>query len=149
MSAKIADIADAVTTAINAAASSLITGGFTAVRKYRPVYQLADLDGLHVTVLPRAQESIERTGRDKDQIDFSIDVAVQHRMESDATNEEAFMDAVMDLADKIVAQLRHKNLDSVGALWIGHAADPPYVPEHLEQYRVGTAVRTLTYRVIA
>lgn len=47
----------------------------SAVRAYLPVYELAEMTDLHVTVVPRGQ----RAGRGLMQTDCTIDVAVQQK----------------------------------------------------------------------
>ncbi|MBI1371823.1 MAG: hypothetical protein GC159_03560, partial [Phycisphaera sp.] len=73
------DIADAVAAKINAAPPATFSQAFTAERLVLPVFELADLAELKVTVVPR---SVEITGstRSVSQYDIAVDVGVQKRV---------------------------------------------------------------------
>jgi len=135
-------IADAVTAELNAGGFS---EPFTAQRLYRPQFELADMDTLHVTVVPQGI-SIEAVGRGLNQYDFRIDVAVQKRFsEGDA----AELDPLMQLVEAIVDYFRFKRLETTPeAAWVKTENAPIYSPEHMEQLRQFTSVVTLTYRVV-
>jgi len=134
-------IADAVVSELNA-------GGFiepfTAQRLYHPQFELTDMDTLHVTVVPQGV-SIEPAGRNINQYDYRIDVAVQKRFsEGDA----AELDPLMQLVEAIVDYFRFKRLQTPEAAWVKTENAPIYSPEHMEQLRQFTSVVTLTFRVI-
>jgi len=145
--AVIIDIADAVTAELNAHAAELIEGGFNAVRHYRPVHDLREMNVLRVTVVPRGV-SITPIMRGKNQHDVQIDVAVQKKVD-DA--DHAVMDELMGLVERIgdVFDPRNGPLASLPqANWISAVNKPIYSMEHLDQFRAFTSVLTLTYRVM-
>jgi hypothetical protein len=135
-------IADAVTTALNAGG---FAQPFTAVRLYRPQFELKDMDTLHVTVVPRGL-TIQPASRGIDQHDYQVDVAVQKRL---ATENAAEIDSLMELVEQIGDRFRHKVLETdPPAMWMKSENAPIYAPEHLEQLRQFTSVVTLTFRAM-
>lgn len=142
--AVIIDIADAVTAELNAHAAELIDGGFNAVRHYRPVHDLREMNVLRVTVVPRGV-SITPIMRGKNQHDVQIDVAVQKKVD-DANN--AVMDELMGLVERIGDVFRQRGFTSPPAVWVSTENKPIYSMEHLDQLRQFTSVLTLTYRVM-
>ena len=140
--AVIIDIADAVVTELNAGSFSQ---AFTAERHYLPIFELEDLKGLRVTVVPKGV-AIQSTGRNSNQHDVEIDVAVQKKLtKTDGTEIDPLMILVEELAD----HFRFKRLTSyAGAVWSKTQNEPVYAQEHLDQFRVFTSVLTLTFRVI-
>lgn len=144
--ALITDIADAVTAQLNAAAGQLIAGGFTAVRHYRPVFDLREMNTLRVSVVPRGV-AITPLNRQANQHDVQIDVAVQRKVD-DA--DLASLDELMGLVERIGELFRHRRLDGLPkAVWVKTENKPVYSTEHLEQYRQFTSVLTITWRVAA
>jgi hypothetical protein len=142
------DIADAVVAELNAAQVDPAPGfgqTFTATRAYRPVFDLADLKTLRVTVVPKGIEIINIT-RNANQNDVSVDVAVQKKVNpADA----AEMDALMTLVEKLGDFFRLRRLAALPtALWTKTENVPIYSPEHLETKQVFTSVLTLTFRVV-
>ncbi len=136
------DIADAITAKLNADG---FPEPFTAVRMYRPEFNLKDLADLHVTVVPRA-EVVEGETRATDRFDYAIDVAVQKKL---ATNDAGEIDDLMGLAELIDDRFRHAVLaTSPNAFWVKSEIRVPYVPEHIEQHQVFTSVLTLTFRAM-
>jgi hypothetical protein len=135
-------IADAVKTALNAGGFAQT---FTAERLYLPVFELKDMDTLHVTVVPRGL-MIELLDRSRDQHDYQVDVAVQKRL---ASENAAEVDSLMDLVEQIGDRFRHKVLETdPPAVCVKVENVPIYAPEHLEQLRQFTSVLTLTFRVV-
>ena len=138
--AQIADIADAVATALN---GHTFSQPFTAARAYLPAFDLKDMKDLHVTVVPRGQEC-STAGRGLAQSDVQIDVAVQKKL-SAADNAE--IDALMALVQEIAEFVRAKG--RLGdAAWVRTENLPIYSPEHLGELRQFTSVLTLTLRVM-
>ena len=138
----ITDIADSVTSELNAQAFSQT---FTAQRHYLPVFSLPEMKDLHVTVVPKSV-TIQPAGRAHNQHDCAIDVAVQKKLQS---AENAEIDPLLNLADEIADHFRFKRLDSFpDAVWIKTEHSPIYAPEHLDQLRQFTSVLTLTFRVV-
>lgn len=142
---EIVAIADAVVEAINAGS---FRRDLTARRHYLPVFDLPQMQQLHVTVVPKSVE-ISAAGRDRNQHDYAIDVAVQMKVADAEGEASAEIDALMGLVQEIADHLRLKRLATYpGAAWLRIANDPIYAPEHLEQMRQFTSVLTVTYRVL-
>jgi len=136
------DIADAVV--------AELTGGqfsqaFTPERRVLPVFELADLAALRVTVVPKAVE-ITGSTRAIGQYDIQVDVGVQKKLGADLDAETA---ELCGLVDEIADYLRQRPLAAAPyANWVRTANDPVYAPEHLFEKRTFTSVLTLTYRAM-
>ena len=140
--AVVAAVADAVVTELNAAAFSL---PFTAVRKYQPHYDLAQLKSLHVTVIPSGLMT-QQAARGPGQRDVDVDIAVQQKLTQE---ENADLDPLLALAEEIAEHFRGKRLSAhPQAIWVKTEHKAVFVPEHLQQYRQFTSVLTLTFRVL-
>lgn len=137
-------LADAVVTALNGAVDGTFNAEFTAVRAYRPQFNLEGLETLRVSVVPRslAMEAATRTSLQRD---VQIDVAVQKKVNVD---DAAVIDAQMALVEQIAEFFKFKRLPSVGAIWLVTQNAPIYSAEHLEQHRVFTSMLTLTFRIV-
>jgi len=134
-------VADAVVAALKSDPLKL-----DAVRAYRPEFDLAELKTLRVSVVPRGIE-ITSLGRNINQHDVSVDVGVQKKID---LTDNAALDNLMTLVEKIADQLRLKRLELPGggsAIWIKTANDPIYSPDHLQTKQVFTSVLTFTYRI--
>jgi len=141
----IVDIADAVAATLNAPGEPGFSQSLTAERKALPAFELADLTGLHVTVVPKAVE-VTGASRSLSQHDCQIDVGVQKKLGSDLDGEVA---TLCGLVEEIAAFLRRRPLASVpGAAWVRSANEPVYSPEHLAEKRLFTSVITVTYRLM-
>jgi len=140
--APIIDIADAVAAALNAPGEPGFSQEFTAERKALPAFDLADLAGLHVTVVPKGVEAAAAS-RGHSQHDYQIDVGVQKKLGTDLEAETA---AMLALVDEIAAFLARRAM--VGAAWVRSANEPVYSPEHLSDKRLFTSVLTVTYRLM-
>ena len=138
--ARITDIADNLTTALNAESFSM---AFTAQRAYRPAFELKDLATLRVTVVPKALELTDAT-RGLIQNDIQIDVGVQKKLDAVAT-ESAQADALMGLVEEMADFIQSSGTFG-GAQVISVANDPIYAPEHFDEVRVFTSVLTVTLR---
>jgi hypothetical protein len=115
---------------------------FVPVRKLLPVRELAELDELRVTVVPRSVESVP-LARTTERRTYAIDLGVQQRVGQDVELDTA---VVMAVAEEIAEFLRTHSLSDVPkASYVGHAIDPVYSPEHLEEMRVATSVVTIRY----
>ena len=137
----IVDIAQAVTDELNGEAFSQ---GFTAERHYQPVFELPDMQTLHVTVVPRAI-SMTTLDRGRCQTDAQIDVAVQKKFASDANPE---IDPLMDLVEEIAECFRQRRLAALpSAAWVKTENEPLYAQEHMHELRQFTSVLTFTFRV--
>jgi len=143
--ATIIDIADAVAATLNAPGEPGFSQAFTAARKALPAFDLADLAGLHVTVVPKGVE-ITGASRSLSQHDYQIDVGVQKKVGSEPETDVA---ALCGLVEEIAVFLRRRALTGVpGAAWVRSANEPVYSPEHLAEKRLFTSVLTITYRAM-
>jgi hypothetical protein len=140
--AVITDIADAVVAELNAGTFSM---PLEAKRHYRPIFDLAQMQDLHVTVVPKGL-AIERLDRSRNQHDVAIDIAVQRKCQA-ADNAE--LDPLMALVEEIADFFRLRRLAACPeAVWIRTENAPIYAPEHLDELRQFTSVLTLTFRVV-
>jgi len=140
--AVITDIADAVVAELNAGTFSQ---AFEAKRYYRPVFDLAEMKDLHVSVVPRGV-TIERADRSRNQHDVQIDVAVQQKFQS---GDAAELDPLMALVEEIADFFRLRRLAAYpDAVWVKTENVPVYAQEHIEEFRQFTSVLTLTFRVV-
>jgi hypothetical protein len=137
----IIDIAQAVVTSLNAGEFGQ---EFQAERKYQPVFELSEMQTLHVTVVPKSV-SISMASRNDGYFDCAIDVGVQKRVNVEDPDE---IDALMDLVEQLADHLRQRRLDEQPeAVWLSIANEPVFAPEHLDQERTFTSVLTVTYRL--
>ena len=138
----ITDIADAVVAELNGGTFSQT---FTAKRYYRPVFDLAEMATLHVSVVPRGV-TIERADRSRNQHDVQIDVAVQKKF---STGDAAELDPLMALVEEVADFFRMRRLSTYpDAVWVKTENVPVYAQEHMEEFRQFTSVLTLTFRVV-
>jgi hypothetical protein len=141
-------IADAVVDRLNAGSFSMAV---TAVRHHQPTFDLADLETLRVSVVPRSLTVIGASRR-QSQYDALIDIGVQKRLApapGSAGDEDAEIDALLDLVEELADHLRFERLPTVPeAVWVGVAQEPVVAAEHLEQHRQFTSILTVTYRVL-
>jgi hypothetical protein len=140
--AVVTDIADAVVTELNA---HTFSQAFTAVRHYRPIFDLAEMQDLHVTVVPKGL-AMQRADRTRHQVDYEIDVAIQQKV---AVVDAATLDPLMGLVEEVIDYFRNARLAAVPeAVCMGVRNEPVYAPEHLDELRQFTSVLTLTFRVV-
>lgn len=140
--AVITDIANAVIAALNAGTFSQT---FTAERQYLPIFELEDVKGLRVTVVPKGV-AIQSAGRNNNQHDVDIDVAVQKKL---TKTDDTEIDPLMTLVEELADHFRLKRLTTYpNAIWTKTQNEPVYAQEHLDQFRTFTSVLTLTFRVI-
>ena len=118
---------------------------FTPQRNVLPDFELADLQDLRVTIVPRGVE-ITGSSRTLSQHDVQIDVGVQKKLGSDLDAEVA---ELVGVVEEIADFLKRRPLAGVpGACWVKIANEPVYVPDHLAEKRLFTSVLTLTYRLL-
>ena len=154
----VSQIAAAVVAELNAAGSLLVPAVgdplAVAARAYAPVFDLGEMAGLHVTVVPKAA-SAERLDRSSRQFDYSIDVAVQKKLgppAGDGSPEQADnteIDGLMLLAEQIADHFfgrRPATFSQAVCLRVDN--EPIYSPDHLRELRQFTSVLTLVFRVI-
>ncbi|HAN98336.1 MAG TPA: hypothetical protein DCQ98_13295 [Planctomycetaceae bacterium] len=139
MSAGIIVLADAVTVELNTAA---FTRPLAAVRLYEPIFELAAMATLHVSVVPRALTA-KVLDRGRHAFDYEIDVAIQQKVEPTL----AHLDELMALVEEVGDHLRTRPLTVLpDARCIEIANAPIWAGEHLQELRQFTSVLTLTYR---
>jgi len=140
--ALVIDIADAVAAEL---AGGSFSEEFTPERRVLPDFELADLAGLRMTIVPKGVE-IAGASRSLSQHDVQIDVGVQKKLGSDLDAEVA---ALCGLVEEIAAFLKGRRLAGVpNAAWVRTANEPVYSPEHLAEKRLFTSVLTITYRAM-
>jgi len=138
----IIDIADAVTGEL---AGGSFSQPFTPQRSVLPNCELADLQDLRVTVVPRGVE-ITGSSRALSQHDVQIDVGVQRKLGTDLDTEVA---ELVGLVEEIAEFLKRRPLAAVPqACWVKTTNEPVYAPDHLAEKRLFTSVLTLTYRLL-
>lgn len=142
---KITEIAEAVKLQLNTVPPGTFSVAFGAVRAFAPVYELAELNQLRVTVVPKAM-SRSLVARNCDDRTYQIDIGIQRRIDVD---DPAEVDVYMALTEEIANWLTRRKLDAApDAVWVGLENEPIFAPDHLMQQRVFTSVITLTYRVL-
>ena len=140
--ATVITIAKGVVADINGASLSQT---FTAVRAYRPTYDLKDLQSLKVTVVPHALEG-ELVTRADAQEQHQIDVAVQKKVNVDSLDA---VDPLMLLVEQIKDLLLGEHPSTMAtATCIRATNEPIYDPALMQEKRVFCSVLTLTYDVI-
>lgn len=142
------DIAEAVKDELNLGVTAGAFGvwQFAARRLNVPLFDLADLKNVHVTVVGRSYEE-ETVSRADTRADLDIDVAVQKKV---ASVEPAEIDPLADLVEAVIAYFRNRRLTGCPeASWRATKNEMPYIPEHLDEKRLFTSVITLSYRLLA
>jgi hypothetical protein len=138
----ITQIADAVVQELN---GHEFSQPLEAKRYYRPLFDLAAMADLHVSVVPKAA-SAERLDRSRHQEEYQVDVAVQKKVEA---LDNTALDPLAGLVEEIGLFLRDRRLGACpAAVWLRTENVPIYAPEHLDELRQFTSVLTLTYRLV-
>ena len=134
-------LADAVVKELN---DGDFSQSFTAARAYIPEASLADLATLRVTVVPKSA-SVQPLTRDVDSWQYEIDVGVQQRVDTSATDGT---DALVVLVQEFIDKMRRTRLaDYPVARWVSITNDPIYDPKQLREQKVFTSVITVAYAV--
>ena len=137
---RLAVIAQAVVGALNRAPQPCAEA-FTAVRSYRPHFDLEDMTTLHVTVAPQTRDgSTPSRGTAQDKI--VIDVAVQKRLD-ETTSDDIQIDALVGLAEQIADFLATAG-PYAGARWLTDENAPVCSREHLKELHQFTTVVSIT-----
>ncbi len=140
--AVLVDIADAVVTALSGGSFSQPV---SAERHYRPLFDLEDMQTLHVTVVPKGV-TVAAGSRGASAHEYEVDVAVQQKLQ---TADAAEIDPLMDLVEEIGDFFRSTRLASYpDAAWVRTEHAPVYAPEHMDELRQFTSVLTLTFRTM-
>jgi hypothetical protein len=135
-------VADAVVAELSAATLSM---SVTAARAYAPVFDLAQMKDLHVTVVPKGLEQ-ELASRGSTPRDVKVDVAVQKKL---SQCDAAEIDPLMQLVEEIAAFFKLRRLASFSAaVWVKTENVPIYSQDHLADLRQFTSVLTFTFRIM-
>src|SRR5690554_6300885 len=100
----VVDIADAVTAELNAAPPATFDPPFTAERRVLPVFELADLAELRVTVVPKGVQ-ITGSTRSASQYDISVDIGVQRKLAPGSGDPDTEVATLGSLVDEIADYL--------------------------------------------
>ncbi len=139
----ITQVADAIASALNDGAFSQ---EFTAQRLYQPSFELADLDTLRVSVVPKSV-TVTNASRTHAFLDCAVDIGVQKKLSAAVENADAEIEELLVLAEEIADHLRQKRLEAMPeAIWVSLEHEPIFAPDHLDQHRQFTSVLTVTYR---
>jgi len=140
--AMILDIADALVTALNAHDFTL---DFTAVRIYRPEFNLSADDGMYVPVMPQAIES-ELVSRAKDTEDMDrILVGVAKKV---ANIEAITLDPLMGLVEEIGDFCKGLTLGTTPrAVCVLMSNEPIFNPDMLKEMRTFQSILTLSFKL--
>lgn len=134
-------VADAVVANLNAGS---FDPAFTAQRQYRPAFDLAALDELRISVVPKSLQ-IANASRGVRTFDVSIDIGVQQKVDAD---DVANLDDLMGLVEQIGDHLSLNPLAEMPeAVFVSITNEPIFAPEHLDQQRVFTSVLTVVYQI--
>ena len=137
----VADIAEAVKTDLN---GGTFSQPFTAERLYQPLFELPDMQQLHVTVVPSGVAVLPAT-RKQCFIDVTVDVAVQKKF---AQGDAVELDPLMALVEEIRVFFQLQRLAAYpSAVWQKTENKPIYALEHMDELRQFTSVLSLTFRV--
>jgi len=139
MNALLIELADAMVAQLN---DHNFSEELVARRLYLPLFERTAMQDLHVTVVPKAEESVLHS-RSQTRDDLKIDVAVQQAVDA---NDLDRIDALMELTGEIKAFLRFRSM--AGVSWVGIEHEPIYSVDHLTSQQLFTSVLTLTYRTI-
>jgi hypothetical protein len=143
----ITEITEAVVAALNAAT---LSQSLVAQRHYLPEFELADMDTLHVSVVP-AELDEEIADRSRDLAEYKIHVAVQKRVtqQNPPGLDTLAIDGLMTLVQEIDDLFRHKALPGYEqARWAKTENKPIYDPKHLKEHGQFTSLLVFTFRVM-
>ena len=140
MAATVIEIADAVVAKLNTAS---LSQPVTAVRFYQPLFELPEMDKLHVSVVPRGIV-LTQASRVSVSRDIQIDVAVQKRF---SQGDAAELDPLLLLVEEILNLFLLKVMGQT--VCVKAENNPVYAPEHMSELRQFTSVVTLTFRKVS
>jgi len=139
MNSLIVSVADEVVSLLN---DQEFSQPFEAKRLYLPLFDRTAMTQMHVTVVPKAEESVLHS-RSQTRDDIQIDVAVQQAVDA---KDIAKIDSLVHFVEEIKTFLRFRSVANVS--WVGTEQEPIYSVDHLAQKQQFTSVLTLTYRII-
>lgn len=140
MASIVVQIAEALKDQLEVATFSLPV---TVKRAYSPSYDLKDMDGVRLTVVPEGN-LITNLDRSRFANEVSVDVAVQRKIASD---DPATVDPLMDLMQEVIDLVKgNRGLATTPVASFKRAeAKAIYSPSHVAEKRLFTAVSTFTY----
>ena len=143
MPSQIAQIADAVKTALNAAT---LSQEVAAVRVYVPVASLEAAEDLHVFVMP-VERALSKLTRSELQSDIRVDIAVVKRITADPKTEaaNAEVDPLLQLTEEI-AELFGPGAYGPGK-WLGTENPAIFDQERLQNSKTFVSVVSLTFKL--
>jgi hypothetical protein len=152
MASKAAQVADAITAAINAATWSL---DFRAERSYADFDdRLTDLERIKVDVVPKFDPQIELDTRATTGWELAVDVGVRKlftQSDIDSTSGKIKLTAldqmvqlVEDLAQFLIED-RFTALNSIGAVWMETRIPALYIRDHLREWSQFTGYIRLVF----
>lgn len=140
----IVEIADAV---VGHLLTRAFSQPFTPVRTFQPVFDLAELQTLQISVVPRTM-TITASSRNLSQYECTIDIGVQKKLGT-PDGEQTEIEALLDMVEEIADAFRFERLSGYrDAAWVSVTNEPVVAAEHLDQHRQFTSLLTLTYRVL-
>lgn len=147
MAAEIIALADAIKTAVDAAAAiDTFSQAFASKRTYVPEYEKKDLGEIKLSIVPKGMATGESSvTRMRVTGDRQIDVAF-HRL-ADADDDDT-LDGLMLFAEEVTDFIRKNGPYGSNWTWIAVEAPAIYDPESLRQKGIFLAVYTFTFRKI-
>ena len=138
-----AELASALVDDLNAA---VFSRPFTAVRAYLPLYDLGEMEILHVTVVV-AGRTVMPISRRQLQIDHRLDIAVQQKLAvEDPLACDPLLALVADIADHLSRHTLPSAAGIVAGTWVKTEHEPLVDPGHLHELRQFTSIISVTYR---
>ncbi len=135
-------IADAIVTALNAAAFSQ---SITFERVYVPKFDLASAAAVQGKVAPRS-DAREMGSAAADNAMVALDIGVMKRLQDTLASEKTELDALLVLCEEIKAILNRQRLPGAeNAICTGTAQEMPYVVEYIDEGRVFLAIITARF----
>jgi hypothetical protein len=136
-----AEIAEALVADLNA---TVFSRPFTAHRAYLPIFNLGDMEDLHVTVVPMGR-AVTPANRTLLQVEHRLDLAVQQRLAGGTDEDDC--DSLLALVEEIADHLSgHSLAGAAGTTWVKTEHAPLVATEHLHEWRQFTSIITVTYR---
>jgi len=140
--ATLTHIADAVVAELEGAT---LSQPVSPARHWRPRFDLAEMQSLHVTVVPKGV-TVVAGSRGRNTFAYEVDVAVQKKLSS---ADAAEIDPLVGLVEEIGDLFRLRRLTALPeAVWVRTDHVPLVATEHLDELRQFTSVLTLTFRVV-
>lgn len=139
MPLSITDIAAAVVARLNGTAFG---HPIAAERAYEVGFSIEDLAVLRCTVVMagRANTNLDRS---RQQVDYSVQVGIQQRLEPSSANYDPLVKLCEGIADEFIA---NPQLGDTGCRCVESLLEPVYIPDHVDEYRAFSGVVSLVFR---